>query len=544
MARVQLVKRPQRWDEPFGHACVPATLVDSILARSVFRDVDEKDFPDDLALRDIIANDARILKLARDEVVYSQGDFGSSFYLVLNGSVRRSSVPASRRVTKRGQTEERRSRFRALMATLRRGSNPDNSHAVAANGVEREFPKAQFRRNEIFGVVEALTRSARTATVTANAHETILLEIRWPGVRELLHWSDKFRDRIERLYRQRSLEIGLSESPLLAQLGNQTLRTIAGNCVFETHGSFDWTHRYQREVAAESGGAAIGAHEPIILEQDHYLDDLLLVRSGFARVTEKLDRGEKTLGYLSAGDAFGLTEIVESSYGARLQRSQRCLRAIGYADVIRVPVHLVKKFVVPTLPLGTLPDAMLVTQQPVGDQSLLDFSVDNRFVNGTMAMAIDTTRCVNCDDCVRACASTHNNIPRFIRHGPIHNNLMVAHACMHCADPVCLSDCPTGAIHRDATTGTVVIDEKNCIGCASCASACPYDNIRMEEVRNPDGAFQIDEDGTHILRATKCDLCSGQGSGPACQRACPHDALIRVDVGDLKTLSDWLDYAP
>ena len=544
MARVQLVKRPRRWDEPFGRARVPATLVDSILARSVFRDVEEKDFPDDLALRDIIANDARILKLARGEVVFAQGDFGTSLYLVLNGSARRSSVPASRRTSKRGLAEEQKSRFRRLLATIGRGSKPNDSDAVCANGVELEFPKAQFRRNQIFGVVEALTRSARAATVTANAHETILLEIRWPGMRELLHWSDNFRDRIERLYRQRSLEIGLSESPLLGHLGHDTLRTIAGDCAFETHGSFDWTHRYQREVVAESGGAAIGAHEPVILEQDHYLDDLLLIRSGFARVTEKLDRGERTLGYLGGGDTFGLTEIVESSYGARLQRSQRCLRAIGYADVIRVPVNIVKKFVVPTLPLGTLPDSMLLAEQPAADQSLLDFSVDNRFVNGTKAMAIDTTRCVNCDDCVRACASTHNNIPRFVRHGPIHDKLMVAHACMHCADPVCLADCPTGAIHRDATSGTVIIDEKNCIGCASCASACPYDNIRMEEVRNPDGAFQIDEDGAHILRATKCDLCSGQSGGPACQRACPHDALIRVDVGDLKTLSDWLDNAP
>ena len=52
---------------------------------------------------------------------------------------------------------------------------------------------------------------------------------------------------------------------------------------------------------------------------------------------------------------------------------------------------------------------------------------------------------------------------------------------MHCADAVCLIDCPTNAIHRDDDTGTVVIDDATCIGCAACASACPYDNIRMAE---------------------------------------------------------------
>ena len=544
MARVQLVKRPQRWDKPFGHARVPATLVDSILAKPVFRDIDPNEFPDDLALRDIIANDARILTLARGDVVYRQGDFGTSLYMALIGSVRCSAAPIGRMTARRGTAARQGSRFRTLLAALSRRSKPERSRSRTANKVELAFPKAQFRRNEIFGEVEALTRSPRAATVAASAHETLLLEIRWPGVRELLHWSDGFRDQINTLYRRRSLQIGLRENPLFDHLDDDGLRAVASDCSFETYGDLEWTHRYQRELAAEPGTGAIGAHEPVILEQDHYLDDLLLIRSGFVRLTEKLDRGERTLGYLGRGDAFGLTEIVESSYGARLQRAQRCLRAIGYADVIRVPVHIVKKFVVPALPLGALPDSIFVAEQPAAAQSLLDFSVDNRFINGTMAMAIDTTRCVNCDDCVRACASTHNNIPRFVRHGPTHNNLMVAHACMHCADPVCLADCPTGAIHRDAATGTVVIDEKTCIGCASCASACPYDNIRMEEIRNLDGAFQIDEDGAHILRATKCDLCSGQSGGPACQRACPHDALIRVDVGDLKKLSDWLDYAP
>jgi Fe-S-cluster-containing dehydrogenase component len=155
-------------------------------------------------------------------------------------------------------------------------------------------------------------------------------------------------------------------------------------------------------------------------------------------------------------------------------------------------------------------------------------------------MFIDTDRCTACDDCVRACAAAHDNNPRFIRHGPEHHNLMVANACMHCVDPVCLIGCPTGAIHR-TPDGLVVIDDVTCIGCATCANSCPYDNIRMVEIRDERGDFVVDQDTqTPIVKATKCDLCLEQPTGPACQRACPHDALVRMDLRDRKFLADWL----
>jgi Fe-S-cluster-containing hydrogenase component 2 len=62
----------------------------------------------------------------------------------------------------------------------------------------------------------------------------------------------------------------------------------------------------------------------------------------------------------------------------------------------------------------------------------------------------------------------------------------------------------------------------------------------MVEIRDPSGAIMIDEE-THnpILKATKCDLCEGQLGGPACQRACPHDALVRVDMRDRETFARW-----
>ena len=98
--------------------------------------------------------------------------------------------------------------------------------------------------------------------------------------------------------------------------------------------------------------------------------------------------------------------------------------------------------------------------------------------------------------------------------------------------------CPTGAIHRDQATGLVVINDGTCIGCSTCANSCPYSNIRMVETRNTRGELLQDrETSLPILKATKCDLCIGQLGGPACVRACPHEALERVDLHPLENVA-------
>jgi Fe-S-cluster-containing dehydrogenase component len=149
-------------------------------------------------------------------------------------------------------------------------------------------------------------------------------------------------------------------------------------------------------------------------------------------------------------------------------------------------------------------------------------------------MLIDLEKCVRCDDCVRACADTHGGNPRFVRQGSTFGHWMVANACMHCVDPVCMIGCPTGAIHRTLAGGTVVINDLTCIGCGSCANSCPYDNIRLVQIRERDGRPVLDPASKEpILKATKCDLCNSLPAGPACERACPHGALQRIDLQSL-----------
>jgi Fe-S-cluster-containing hydrogenase component 2 len=59
----------------------------------------------------------------------------------------------------------------------------------------------------------------------------------------------------------------------------------------------------------------------------------------------------------------------------------------------------------------------------------------------------------------------------------------------------------------------------------------------MVAINDHSGRPALDpNDQRPILKATKCDLCSSEIAGPACVRACPYDALRRVDFRDLSAL--------
>ena len=63
----------------------------------------------------------------------------------------------------------------------------------------------------------------------------------------------------------------------------------------------------------------------------------------------------------------------------------------------------------------------------------------------------------------------------------------------------------------------------------------------MTIIRDEAGHLLRDQrDHEPILKATKCDLCTSQPGGPACVRACPHEALQRVDFRDLSLLGKEL----
>ena len=413
-----------------------------------------------------------------------------------------------------------------------------------------EHKTVVIHEGEFFGEIAALGRTPRTASIFAE-EAAELLEIRWQGLREIRRRDEAFRDHIDKLYRERSLRVHFREMTMFGHLEEKALDRVVNETVFESYGEFDWYASFKRLARASKKEKL--ANEPIIVEEGNYADGLFKIRSGFARVSRRINNGHRTVSFLGRGDIFGFDEVVQNWRGDEHIGLQNSLRALGYVDILRVPSKILEEVVLPTMPEDRLPPPIEPHHANQGDwqealsstdidTGTLEFLVENQYINGTATMLIDLDRCVRCDDCINACAAAHEGNPRFVRHGKRHDRVMVANACMHCTDPVCMIGCPTGAIHRSSLQGQVVINDITCIGCATCASSCPYDNIRMAEIRDSEGNFILDENtNAPIVKATKCDLCVDQLGGPACQRACPHDALRRVDMRDLDSIAPWLN---
>ncbi len=153
----------------------------------------------------------------------------------------------------------------------------------------------------------------------------------------------------------------------------------------------------------------------------------------------------------------------------------------------------------------------------------------------------DADRCMQCFACEVACKAEHDLEPHVTEEpgtrGPRWRRVLTTEStsngdvsveylsisCMHCGKPACEAVCPTGAIHKRAEDGIVVVDQSKCIGCHYCFFACPF------------GIPQYGADGT----MQKCNLCVdtrlAEGEKPACVQACCSGAL---QFGTMEELAD------
>lgn len=168
-------------------------------------------------------------------------------------------------------------------------------------------------------------------------------------------------------------------------------------------------------------------------------------------------------------------------------------------------------------------------------------------------MLVDTTKCIGCGACVRAC-SRENDVPRHyfrtwveryrvssLGHVDVDSPdggmqgftptttgydvqkaFFVPKLCNQCEFTPCVQLCPVGASYR-TKDGVVMVDGDHCIGCGYCVQACPYGS-RFLDPR------------THT--ASKCTLCYHRitrGLKTACVEACPVGARM---LGDSKKPGD------
>ena len=152
---------------------------------------------------------------------------------------------------------------------------------------------------------------------------------------------------------------------------------------------------------------------------------------------------------------------------------------------------------------------------------------------------VDSSRCVKCWACEVACQQWHE-----IKAGTVHRRevreevegtfpevkrTFTSLSCMHCENPLCVANCPTGAVSKREEDGLVVVDSSVCIGCKTCEQACPF------------GVPQYAEIEGEGLRMDKCDGCLSLGRGPdetpRCVNTCPTKALHFGKLADMEALA-------
>lgn len=576
MKNQKVIQRPRRWDRPFSDKMSDKNI-DQILSTPHFQQMDEASFPHWLSLRDIIRNDCRVRRYRKSQLVLNAGAYINSAFLVLSGSASLVLAPgidpsawgqvktetasvfaAFKKLVVKSRFPEVRNIGPSVRNRLDR--NTRKRGAITIKNLDALVQKAGaevvgLNPGDLFGESAVLGRTEMTNTVVSNEKMQVL-EIRWQGLRDICKYAPEFNDTVEQLYRERGLYEQLLSVPLFRHVTKEKIRALADVAQYEVYGEFAWQRKFQqasKKVETSDDYNQLIEAEPVIAQAGEFADGLLLIRNGFARLSRRINHGHYTLGHLAAGSLFGLQELYDSWESGDAQRLRCSLGALGYADVIRIPTQWIEQNVFAAdqnaavqaelnRQLEAMPGEKRKFDKPSAhvDRKFTEFLVENRFVNGTQTMMIDLERCIRCDDCVSACAAAHDNNPKFVRHGPTFGRYMIANACMHCDDPVCMIGCPTGAIHR-SENGTVSINDETCIGCSKCANSCPYDNIRMVPIRDEEGKLLTDDKAIPIVKATKCDMCTTSPGGPACVRACSHDALTRVDVKDVGELADWLD---
>jgi CRP-like cAMP-binding protein/thioredoxin reductase/Fe-S-cluster-containing hydrogenase component 2 len=287
--------------------------------------------------------------------------------------------------------------------------------------------------------------------------------------------------------------------------------------------------------------------DEVLIEEGADDDAVYLIRKGSVTVSKRVGGKDVVLNYVAAGNYVGEMALLTHQPRAATVTAASATEAISIDSgafrklLDRDPA--LRARVEDEIEKRIKDREIMHHNAEAGD--LITFLVREGMGEGTDVLLIDESLCVRCDNCEKACAETHHGVSRLNREaGPTFAMVHVPTSCRHCEDPHCMTDCPPDAIHR-AANGEVFINDQ-CIGCGNCKNNCPYGVIQMAampeekpgllswlffgrgsgpgEDKSPEG-MKHRKGSAH---AVKCDMCKGL-AGPACVRACPTGAAIRVN---------------
>jgi CRP-like cAMP-binding protein/Pyruvate/2-oxoacid:ferredoxin oxidoreductase delta subunit len=482
-------------------------------------------------------------RFRKGEIVCEEGEFGSTAYYIVSGTVDIFINNPLAHLRTQPQTGLFGRSFKRMKSFL----TDDNEDRRAEAGQRRFIgidanvdlpmhrPLAQLGPGDLFGEMTCRTYQPRSATVQARETCVMVEMLRvildmLVGNRQVSEASKatskvkmptfkgtSFKTELENKYRERSLNNHLRSVPLFATVNEEFLERLKENV----------------ELASYNQGQ-------VICREGDDADAFYLIRSGMVRVAQTMPGGEMVRTYLSRGDYFGEIGLLRA-----IKRTATC-SALDAVDVVKIPADefnlMLEKFPDVRAQLEPVASARLAADQqkniPAGLH--LDDFLNQGLFEAQNLLLIDLDNCTRCDACVRACATAHEGVSRLLRDGLRYEHFLVATACRSCRDPLCMTQCPVGSIRRKENLEIIIEDW--CIGCGKCAELCPYGNINMHplevikevktEVKSKtEGApptVKIEKKKTTAYKANTCDLCT-QLSTPSCVYACPHDAAKRVD---------------
>ncbi len=453
---------------------------------SIFHDVSP------LQMREFML-DSRATFYAKGEVVFEKGDPGSSLFAIADGFAEVEVAPNVR---------------------------------------------IPIEQGSIFGEVGLISGRKRGATILAGA-DSIFVEVTRTAALKLMAAVPGAKRAINRISLERQL--------LQIFKGGLTVQDLSE--VVE-----------QAEVERFPAGK-------VVIREGETGDDVYVIRSG-SMVVEK-DIGGKPifLRYLPAGSYFGEMSVLSGA-----PRNATVKAAVG-SEVMKLTGETFRKM------LDARPSVRAATEAAVAERASMNAFIESRKASyssavdlysdtasfimkeglgeATDALLIDENLCVGCDNCEKACADSHEGLSRLDREaGKSFAHLHVPTSCRHCEHPHCMADCPPNVIHR-GPDGEVFMED-GCIGCGNCMRNCPYGVIRMEATPpkkpslfqwllfgfgpgpgEPSPSWTKKQLGDEKPKkiAVKCDMCKGISGGPACVRACPTGAAIRVSPEEFLTVA-------
>ena len=393
----------------------------------------------------------------------------------------------------------------------------DTFWSIVSGSVEIEVAPSRYVKlgvGDYFGEMGLISGRRRTATVRAGESGTLLLETPRKQILKLMASVNSVRRSLDEVFMLRALQTSI----------------------------FPEVERSFLEALVKKAKMKKFKKGDVLFNEGDIGDALYVIRKGSVKISRRNRAGLNVAQtYIAAGNYVGEMSILSEK---DMPRTATVSAAVGCETIVIEKsdfLELIRSYPAAQQRIARLAQERkvenVVTNWDEKSGSILDFMTREGLTDAENVLLIDSDLCVACDNCEAACAATHGGHSRLDRRGgKSFASIQLPISCRHCENPLCMLDCPPDALTR-LTDGEVVIRD-SCIGCGNCVGNCPYGVIHIvhDHVRKGNplmtwlGFGEVEEGPA---KAAKCDQCYSLAGGPACVRACPTGAAMRVNAEKL-----------